>query len=129
LRALNHQSLDHSNDALSDTVVGLIHYSEDKCEEYDLGILVGELLGEPLQQRVQHVQDLQAAFRIEVAQVLYEVVDVLLHSLCLQRVLKEELRKDARAYPSGGLGQGGYHHVLDRLNQIVEVCTHEPPID
>ena len=54
---------------------------------------------------------------------------MLLHALCLQGVLEEELRKDARAYPPRGLGQGGDHQVLDRLNQIVEVRTHEPPID
>ena len=54
---------------------------------------------------------------------------MLLHALCLQGVLEEELREDARAYPPRRLRQRGDHQVLDRLYQIVQVRTHEPPID
>lgn len=91
--------------------------------------MICQLSGETLYEVVQDVQHLEPAFRVEIGEVLQQVVDMLLNTSLFKGIVKHELGEDTWTDGARASCYGGYHQVLDDLQEIIEVCTNEFPID
>ena len=87
LGGLLEKLLQAEGDLLAATFLFIVGESEEEREEEQVGVGVEQRLGELLNQFLENFQQLESAFRIEVAEVLDQVVDVLLDSASFKRVV------------------------------------------